>query len=568
MNEAKKLTTDEGKTWRRPPLETAAPKEPAEKCRSCPHLEHDAGQCTGYMQYTDTPSVKCMCLAAKAEPPATAPAEKCGVRRAIERAVEFYGGEDGSRQEGVFNLACLSQALMEQAGLRGAVDGRLCRVILAGRDDVEQFGPSDCYYRLRTSPAPESTKAPEQPAHAAPYPPGKPWERELWVVVVNGDLWLDIGGDPKLYPIRADAEKVAANIGGTVREARPGERAALGEPKEQRPRIDGILSEVETTILTAMRAKAKAEQPAAPAVAMPRLEAWANEMQLMGKINEGHVFFMMGHARADLSAIETKWAGVVEAHLGRIADLETRLKKDAICLAERARQLDEKSQEIWRLNDEVTTLRRAERSTIAERQRAREEKTRIAELEAKLAELQRDYQIARDGWNEAEKKLAAGQGEPLTDREIQDLVYGWKADVRRGDADLLNFAERVAEAQRKKGMAQTANERIYLEGTPVGTKICYLYGGKVRIMGRPAAGSDHNCDEMGCGSAQEHVLQIIDVEQTDANAQAARELAELRAAYRPKDRSRVAAIYVDADKKIEVERLLFGLAGEKAEDGE
>lgn len=55
-------------------------------------------------------------------------------------------GGSGSDQAGVFNLANLSMALKEQMG--NLVDGHLCRVLLADRDDVEQFGPSDCYRRI------------------------------------------------------------------------------------------------------------------------------------------------------------------------------------------------------------------------------------------------------------------------------------------------------------------------------------------------------------------------------------------------------------------------------------
>jgi hypothetical protein len=66
------------------------------------------------------------------------------VKAAIERAAQLFGGTDGT-----FNLANLSHALMEQAGLRGVIDGRLCRVILAGRSDVEMLSPGDCHYRLK-----------------------------------------------------------------------------------------------------------------------------------------------------------------------------------------------------------------------------------------------------------------------------------------------------------------------------------------------------------------------------------------------------------------------------------
>jgi hypothetical protein len=61
----------------------------------------------------------------------------------------MYGGSDGA-----FNLTGLSRALGEVAGLKGSVtDGNLCRVILAGRDDVEQFGESDCYWKIKERPA-------------------------------------------------------------------------------------------------------------------------------------------------------------------------------------------------------------------------------------------------------------------------------------------------------------------------------------------------------------------------------------------------------------------------------
>jgi hypothetical protein len=66
----------------------------------------------------------------------------------MERAVEFYGADPQGDQAGVFNLAGFSKALREQTGLFEGVDGKLCRVILADRDDVEQFGTGDCYYRI------------------------------------------------------------------------------------------------------------------------------------------------------------------------------------------------------------------------------------------------------------------------------------------------------------------------------------------------------------------------------------------------------------------------------------
>lgn len=50
-------------------------------------------------------------------------------------------------------------------------------------------------------------------------------------------------------------------------------------------------------------------------------------------------------------------------------------------------------------------------------------------------------------------------------------------------------------------------ERLrHLEGTPDETKLCYLYRGMVRVMGKPKEGDGHNCDEMGCGSCGDHVV--------------------------------------------------------------
>jgi hypothetical protein len=69
-----------------------------------------------------------------------------GCRAAIVRAVELYGGA-GTDHKGVLNLACLSRAMEEQVGF--PTDGHIGRLLLADRDDVEQFGPSDCYRRIK-----------------------------------------------------------------------------------------------------------------------------------------------------------------------------------------------------------------------------------------------------------------------------------------------------------------------------------------------------------------------------------------------------------------------------------
>ncbi len=54
------------------------------------------------------------------------------IRLAMERAVERHG----NRGDGLFNSAGFAVELAALAGLRGALDGRYVRVILAGRDDV------------------------------------------------------------------------------------------------------------------------------------------------------------------------------------------------------------------------------------------------------------------------------------------------------------------------------------------------------------------------------------------------------------------------------------------------
>lgn len=65
--------------------------------------------------------------------------------------------------------------------------------------------------------------------------PANSWECELWVVIDRGDPLRDMDGSPKLWTAKPLAENVAVHVGGTVREARPGERTALGEPKKQSP---------------------------------------------------------------------------------------------------------------------------------------------------------------------------------------------------------------------------------------------------------------------------------------------------------------------------------------------
>lgn len=53
------------------------------------------------------------------------------IRLAMEQAADSFGGHDGK-----FNGAGLSAALNRIAHLRGQTDGKMIRVLLAGRRDV------------------------------------------------------------------------------------------------------------------------------------------------------------------------------------------------------------------------------------------------------------------------------------------------------------------------------------------------------------------------------------------------------------------------------------------------
>lgn len=62
-----------------------------------------------------------------------------------------------------------------------------------------------------------------------------------------------------------------------------------------------------------------------------------------------------------------------------------------------------------------------------------------------------------------------------------------------------------AEANRVRTAAVRDLHREYLERTPSGTRLCYLTGNRVTVLGQP--GDDHNCDAMGCGSF-DHVVEV------------------------------------------------------------
>jgi hypothetical protein len=64
------------------------------------------------------------------------------VALAAERAANYFGGNDG-----VFNAAGFSNALTELANVNGIIDGKIVRVILAGRSDIEVL-KGGCHYRL------------------------------------------------------------------------------------------------------------------------------------------------------------------------------------------------------------------------------------------------------------------------------------------------------------------------------------------------------------------------------------------------------------------------------------
>jgi hypothetical protein len=63
------------------------------------------------------------------------------IRLAAEEAARNYGNN-----ENIFNAAGFSNAIMRIAGLKGAIDGRLVRILLAGRQDIEIL--SNSYYKI------------------------------------------------------------------------------------------------------------------------------------------------------------------------------------------------------------------------------------------------------------------------------------------------------------------------------------------------------------------------------------------------------------------------------------
>lgn len=65
------------------------------------------------------------------------------IRLAMEHAVRDFG-DNG---DGVFSAAGLSSALCKFADVRGPLDGKVVRVILAGRPDVELL-KGGCHYRM------------------------------------------------------------------------------------------------------------------------------------------------------------------------------------------------------------------------------------------------------------------------------------------------------------------------------------------------------------------------------------------------------------------------------------
>jgi hypothetical protein len=64
------------------------------------------------------------------------------IRLAMEQATELYG-HNGT----LFNACGFSHRIMKIAGVTGVLDGRLVRVLLAGRMDVEPQ-PDGSMYRL------------------------------------------------------------------------------------------------------------------------------------------------------------------------------------------------------------------------------------------------------------------------------------------------------------------------------------------------------------------------------------------------------------------------------------
>ena len=67
-----------------------------------------------------------------------------GLHFAMSRACRKFGGAD----DGIFNLAGLSAAIVEISGLKACIDGEILRALLVGRDDVEEMSGGS-HYRLK-----------------------------------------------------------------------------------------------------------------------------------------------------------------------------------------------------------------------------------------------------------------------------------------------------------------------------------------------------------------------------------------------------------------------------------
>lgn len=63
-------------------------------------------------------------------------------REVLRAAADAFGGD------GIFNLACLSNAITDDAGTRGSIDGRVCVSMLRDRGDVEPLsgGSHFCFH--------------------------------------------------------------------------------------------------------------------------------------------------------------------------------------------------------------------------------------------------------------------------------------------------------------------------------------------------------------------------------------------------------------------------------------
>jgi hypothetical protein len=139
----------------------------------------------------------------------------------------------------------------------------------------------------------------------------------------------------------------------------------------------------------------------------------------------------------------------------------------------------------------------------------------------------------------------------LATRELREEVADLRARNSKASDDLVAAREQI------RRFVEPSPCR-HLEGTPDGTRVCYLYEGRIYILGIPSEDGDHNCDEMGCGSVGDHVLEIIDLPEVGRLRAELASSSDFWKAERGGYRDRIDALEAEVERlRAENERLRF-----------